>query len=80
MKDEALSGITDIYISVVPPLDKCHEQEEAGRQEGTAIDMLKWAQDLKRRTQFHRKVSPGLLHCVHKQLMKSFPTDTTADI
>jgi len=77
-KDEELSGFTDIHISVVPPLGNYYEQEEVGRQEGTGIDMLDWAQDLKRRTQFHRKVFPGLLNCVHEQLMKSFPTYSTA--
>jgi hypothetical protein len=77
-KDEKLSGITDIYISIVHPLGNCHEQEEVERQEGTGINMLDWVQDLKRITRFHRKASPGLLNCVHEQLMTSFPTDSTA--
>lgn len=77
-KDEKLSGITDIYISVVHPLGNCNEQEEVERQEGTGINMLNRVQDLKRINQFHRKASPGLLNCVNEQLMKSFPTDSTA--
>ncbi|KAL6918958.1 hypothetical protein FSST1_002984 [Fusarium sambucinum] len=74
-KDDTLTGITDVFISVWYPLGHCRNQEERGEiPRSNIVDVRDLREDLRAIGPLQKDVSVKLLHSVDEQLQKQFPS------